>query len=96
MDRKTASDYYHAYRKIQGDLSHLEGKIEERLTFLLNKYKDENPTVLVNGWDERTIQELIEFKPVQRYGVDDMISIIDAIEKWIESQQTFVQLKIFK
>lgn len=96
MDRRTANDYYNEYTNLQGKLNHLEEKIEERLTFLLEKYKDENPTVLVNGYDKRTIQELISFKPVQRYGINDIISLIDAIEKWSETKQTFVQLKMFK
>lgn len=96
MNRMKANDYYYEYSKLQGSLNHLEEKIKNRLTFLLNRYKDENPTIIINGWDKRTIQEIISFDPVNRYDINEIIHIIDAIEKWIESQNVFVQLTIFK
>ncbi|MFW6247134.1 MAG: hypothetical protein ACOC22_03130 [bacterium] len=95
MHRMKASDYYYEYSKLQGSLNHLEEKINNRLTFLLDKYKDENPTVIINGWDKKTIQEIISLDPINRYDINKIIHIIDAIEKWIETKETFIQLSIF-
>lgn len=94
-----ANDYYIEYKQLKNSIELLKNKLNDRLKFLLFKFKSDKVSFrygagLVLHLDKLTDETIIS--TIYDLTIENKISLLDSIEKWISDNKKIVQLSLFE